>query len=210
MEKIMSEPKPPPLPKPRKTDGNVQSIPNFPKRGPDEKFCESCGAIMKINMLACPNCGKKKETSDSTPGCAIAAIALGVMFILIMVIGMIAAIAIPSFIAHKNKAYQTAVKNELSIFLTAEDEYYQKNGKYTANIEELVYTPANPLVSITVRSADEECFQASGTMAEMHDEIWIDCLGNEEVVPKGSIPGEEEAIEDIPDDVSPVSGEIDL
>lgn len=171
---------PPPLPEPQ-----TSSSAAYPTRGPDEKFCESCGAVTKINVLACPNCGKKFSSSNGLPGCAIAGIIVGVLFGGIAILGIVAAIAIPNFISYRNKAYQKIVSTEMSSLGQAEEEYFQQYGTYTTNLGALNYVPGSPGVIVEVVQADTDCFQAKGSMARLWQETWIDCDGNEELLAKG-------------------------
>ncbi len=110
----------------------------------------------------------------------------GSIIVVIAIIGILAAIAIPNFISYRDKAYQTNVRTELSVLMNAEGEYFQSYGRYTVNLDDLNYAAANPKVNVEILSADEDCYQAKGTMDEMRNDIWIDCNGNEQLTEKGT------------------------
>ncbi len=176
---------PPPLPKrkvtgPEQSNGqsNEQLNVNSNARKADERFCEFCGEVIKINVLACPGCGRKLKRSGSMPGCAIAAIIVGVFFVGIAIIGILAAIAIPNFIAYRNKAYQASVQTELQNLATAQKEYFMEHERYTDNLEDLSYVSNSTDVEVIIVEADENCFEAKGTVSELAKDIWIDCNDN--------------------------------
>ena len=67
---------PPPLPDRKKTETPEIKKNERSRRG-DEKFCVSCGEVIKLNSLTCPYCGKKQK--EEGVGCLPkAAIAAGV------------------------------------------------------------------------------------------------------------------------------------
>ena len=176
--------KPPPLPKQMKRNQSKQS------RRADEKYCESCGNIIKVNMLACPHCGKKVKKTGSLPGCAIAAIALGVFFVVIAIIGILAAIAIPQFMVYRNRAHEEMIKVELREVARLEDEYYSAYKRYTANLTDLDFVIQDPKIIIEIPNADENCFEVKGTTYQLRNDFWIDCNGNERQTEKVSISPE--------------------
>ncbi len=167
---------PPPLPPPEKR-GTISIQPPPHVRQPDEKFCDACRAIVKINSLACPKCGQKMKKSEGLPGCAIAGIVIGISFFALAVIGILAAIAIPSFISYRTKAADAAILSELYSLQATQETYFLKNGEYSASLEALEYEPAETGVSVTIVGADENCFKARGTSVKTPKIFWIDCEG---------------------------------
>ena len=74
------------------------------------------------------------------------------LLIVIVIIGILAAIAIPKFANTKNKAYVTALKSDLRNLVTAEEAFFADSSKYTATIAQLKYqnsTGANPPAIVT-------------------------------------------------------------
>lgn len=180
---------PPPLP-PRKKSGQAGQEGGLPQRGPDERFCDACGGIIKMNALSCPICGKTFEKKKM--GCLPkAAIALGIAFFIILpIVGILAAIAIPQFMAYRNRAHEAVVKAELVEVIEAERLYKSRHGTYASSLEELGYEPASPEVAIEITRADRDCFEAVGTHEDIYDrEIRADCNGVKDGVGLGGPAG---------------------
>jgi type IV pilus assembly protein PilA len=56
------------------------------------------------------------------------------LLIVVVIIGILAAIAIPKFANTKTKAYTAAMKSDLRNLVTAEEAYFADSSKYTSNI----------------------------------------------------------------------------
>ncbi len=56
------------------------------------------------------------------------------MLIVIVIIGILAAIAIPKYAAMKQKSYVTAMKSDLRNLVTAEEAFFADSGFYTATV----------------------------------------------------------------------------
>ena len=54
------------------------------------------------------------------------------LLIVVVIIGILAAIAIPKFANTKTKAYTAAMKSDLRNLVTAEEAYFSDSGKYTS------------------------------------------------------------------------------
>jgi len=54
------------------------------------------------------------------------------LLIVVVIIGILAAIAIPKFANTKEKAYYTAMKSDLRNLMTAEEAYFSDSSKYSA------------------------------------------------------------------------------
>ena len=61
------------------------------------------------------------------------------LLIVVVIIGILAAIAIPKFANTKSKAYLTAMKSDLRNLVTAEEAYFADSSKYTGTITDLKY-----------------------------------------------------------------------
>ena len=61
------------------------------------------------------------------------------LLIVVVIIGILAAIAIPKFASTKGKAYVTAMKSDLRNLVTAEEAFFSDSSKYTATITDLKY-----------------------------------------------------------------------
>jgi prepilin-type N-terminal cleavage/methylation domain-containing protein len=61
------------------------------------------------------------------------------LLIVVVIIGILAAIAIPKFANTKSKAYITAMKSDLRNLVTAEEAFFADSSKYTATVSQLKY-----------------------------------------------------------------------
>ena len=61
------------------------------------------------------------------------------LLIVVVIIGILAAIAIPKFGATKDKAYLAAMKSDLRNLITAEESYFADNVTYTTSLATTVY-----------------------------------------------------------------------
>lgn len=108
----------------------------------EEKYCSECGKAIPITADVCPSCGArqplppiaKESRTSGFMGCFIAAV---VSFFGVVIIGIIAAIAIPKFANTKQKAYVAEMKSDLRRIAAAEAAYHEKHGSYTASVDSL-------------------------------------------------------------------------
>ena len=56
------------------------------------------------------------------------------LLIVVVIIGILAAIAIPKFANTKEKAYLASMKSDLRNLVTAEEAYFADSVKYTSNL----------------------------------------------------------------------------
>ncbi len=70
------------------------------------------------------------------------------LLIVVVIIGVLAAIAIPKFQNTKGKANLAAIKSDLRNLATAEEAYFYTNGTYTTSLASLNVNPS-PGVSFT-------------------------------------------------------------
>jgi len=61
------------------------------------------------------------------------------LLIVVVIIGILAAIAIPKFASTKGKAYVTAMKSDLRNLVTAEEAFFSDSSKYTSTVGDLKY-----------------------------------------------------------------------
>lgn len=85
------------------------------------------------------------------------------LLIVVVIIGILAAIAIPRFASTKGKAFDAAAKTDLRNAMTAQEAYFSDNQEYASSEADLDVTPSTS-VTLTVTSGD-----ASGyTMCAQH------------------------------------------
>ncbi len=73
---------------------------------------------------------------------------------LIVIIGIIAAIAIPLFANYRKGVYDAHVKSNLENAAKAQAAYYRDNGSYTANIDSLTGYKKSDNVTIAVEATE--------------------------------------------------------
>jgi prepilin-type N-terminal cleavage/methylation domain-containing protein len=61
------------------------------------------------------------------------------LLIVVVIIGILAAIAIPKFANTKSKAYITAMKSDLRNLVTAEEAFFADSSKYTQTVSQLKF-----------------------------------------------------------------------
>jgi type IV pilus assembly protein PilA len=72
------------------------------------------------------------------------------LLIVVVIIGILAAIAIPKFANTKSKAYITAMKSDLRNLVTAEEAFFSDSSKYTAVLAQLKYQNSTGTVPATI------------------------------------------------------------
>ncbi len=90
------------------------------------------------------------------------------LLVIIAIIGVLAAIAIPTYASYRNRSYDSAVKSDLRNAATAQEAYFVDNETYSPVITNLEVSPYSFYrsldVNITVTSADTESY----TMTAVH------------------------------------------
>ena len=74
------------------------------------------------------------------------------LLIVVVIIGILAAIAIPKFANTKSKAYVTAMKSDLRNLVTAEEAFFSDSSKYTQTVTDLKFQSstgvATPVIAV--------------------------------------------------------------
>ena len=87
------------------------------------------------------------------------------LLIVVVIIGILAAIAIPKFSGTKGKAYLATMKSDLKNFASAQESYYYDNGDYYPGAvpnAAIAFTPSTG-VNITIAGADVGGWAATAT-----------------------------------------------
>ena len=82
------------------------------------------------------------------------------LLIVVVIIGILAAIAIPKFANTKEKAYVAAMKSDLRNLVTAEESYFADNTTYTTALTSAQYN-ASQGVTVTIGTATGTGWAAS-------------------------------------------------
>ena len=83
------------------------------------------------------------------------------LLIVVVIIGILAAIAIPKFSATREKAYFAAMKSDLKNLASQEEIYYADNYSYTTSTVDLAFTNSEA-VTVTI-AASSSGWAASAT-----------------------------------------------
>ncbi len=74
------------------------------------------------------------------------------LLIVVVIIGILAAIAIPKFSATKGKAQVSTMKSDLHNLASAEEDYYYNNSQYAGNVAQVNFQPSRGVVLTIVES----------------------------------------------------------
>ena len=83
------------------------------------------------------------------------------LLIVVVVIGILAAMAIPRFQSTKGKAYLAAVKSDLKNLSTAEESFFYEHRSYTTDLDSLKAVSSHGVV-LTVTTATANGWAATG------------------------------------------------
>jgi len=135
-------------------------------------------AFIEFIIYACTSDERLQEkyTAKGPIAVIIIAVCAG-FFFMIAIIGILAAIAIPQFMTYRDRAYQTSVISELKNLSAAEEAYFETHNRYSDNMDDLDFILNTPGVTVELISADEECFEAIGTIDGLREPVLIDCNG---------------------------------
>jgi prepilin-type N-terminal cleavage/methylation domain-containing protein len=85
------------------------------------------------------------------------------LLIVVVIIGILAALAIPKFSNTKEKAYVAAMKSDLHNLATAEEAFFYDSSKYTASIASMNNYSPSVGVTITVNEATGKGWSATAS-----------------------------------------------
>lgn len=75
---------------------------------------------------------------------------IALVFVAIVVLGIIAAIAIPKFASTRGRAYEAAMKSDLRSLATAEEIYFTDSSRYTTDLAALKFVPTTGVIPPTI------------------------------------------------------------
>jgi type II secretory pathway pseudopilin PulG len=110
--------------------------------------CPDCGTQVSDTAVVCPQCGfplrrdmlARTSAGRAASGSNTAAIVIGVVvagLVMVVVIGILAALAIPRFAMATSRAREKEGEGLLKQAYTLENAYYANNGAYAPSLEEL-------------------------------------------------------------------------
>jgi type IV pilus assembly protein PilA len=84
------------------------------------------------------------------------------LLIVVVIIGILAAIAIPKFANTKEKAYVASMKSDLRNLATAEESYFYSNELYTTDLSQLKFS-TSPGITVAIPEATAGGWSAKAT-----------------------------------------------
>ncbi|MBI4829679.1 MAG: prepilin-type N-terminal cleavage/methylation domain-containing protein [Nitrospinae bacterium] len=87
------------------------------------------------------------------------------LLIVVAIIGILAAIAIPQFAAYRERAYCASIKSDLANLAISEEAYFADSQVYTATLGDMTDFAQTSGVAITVAVDATQSFTATGTHA---------------------------------------------
>ncbi|MBI3183560.1 MAG: fimbrial protein [Myxococcales bacterium] len=112
-------------------------------------FCTRCGAPNEVatagRMVNCSSCGNQflPARPPPKPGSGGATVALIVVAVLAVpcLLGVVAAVALPSYMRGSVRAKQSECKSTLKSMYTAQRAHFAERDRYTSLLDELGYRP---------------------------------------------------------------------
>lgn len=85
------------------------------------------------------------------------------LMVVVMIIAILIAIAIPSFLGFRRNAQDRSVQSDLRTFLLAENAYHLENGSFTADDADIQSIEANARVDVVTINllGDDLCLEAT-------------------------------------------------
>ena len=113
------------------------------------------------------------------------------LMIVIAIIGILAAIAIPQFNAYRARSYNAAANSDLRNLITAQEGYFIDHDEYadtTATLEDYGYTPSAGVVVGTVNGGDTtyEISNVRNTKADTDNQVTYSVTGPGGTISKNS------------------------
>lgn len=84
------------------------------------------------------------------------------LLIVVVIIGILAAIAIPKFTETKGKAYASSLKSDLKNLSSVQEDYFYYNETYAPGIGSLTFNPTSGVV-LTITEANSRGWSATAT-----------------------------------------------
>jgi len=89
------------------------------------------------------------------------------LLIVVVIIGILAAIAIPKFASTKDKAYYTSMKSDLRNLVTAEEAFFADSTHYTTALASLKFAVSNGVNSPTIATGTGGWWSATITHTQL-------------------------------------------
>ena len=110
------------------------------------------------------------------------------LLIVVVIIGIIAAIAIPKFASTKGKANYAAMKSDLHNLTTAQESFFYDSSSYTSNLDRLHFRGSKG-DSIVIVEATATGWAATATHEQSYPRFCALFIGTAAAVPPATSPG---------------------
>jgi type IV pilus assembly protein PilA len=110
------------------------------------------------------------------------------LLIVVVIIGILAAIAVPKFQATKGKAYFAGMRSDLHNLTTAQESFFYDHAGYSADLDSLVFTPSHGDI-VTVGEATKTGWSATSSNPESYPHFCALFLGDAAAVAPATAAG---------------------
>src|SRR5690242_29682 len=117
--------------------------------GPSVRLLPYCRPVVRRSASSLPLFLVKRDMLKQRKGFTLIE-----LLIVVVIIGILAAIAIPKFANTKQKAYITAMKSDLRNLVTAEEAYFSDSVKYSTNLGTAYAVTSGNTTPVIALSAD--------------------------------------------------------
>ena len=105
------------------------------------------------------------------------------LLIVVVIIGLLAIIALPTFGAARNRAYRAQMLTDLRGLVTAQEAYFEGTAGYATDVADLEFN-GNPNVTITINDTNASGWSAKATHASITNQCGV-YVGNGITPPAG-------------------------
>jgi len=95
------------------------------------------------------------------------------LLVVVVIIGVLAAIAIPKYSNTREKSYVAAMKTDLRNLATAEEAFFYDSAKYTLTLAQMNNFTPTPGVTITVNEATKLGWSATAVSANTPRQCYV-------------------------------------
>lgn len=110
------------------------------------------------------------------------------LLIVVVIIGILAAISIPKFQATKGKAYYAGMRSDLHNLTTAQESFFYDHAHYTMNLDSMAFTPSHG-DTVTVVEASPSGWSATSSNPASYPHFCALYLGDAAAVAPATAAG---------------------
>lgn len=110
------------------------------------------------------------------------------LLIVVVIIGILAALAIPRYQTTRGKAYFAGMRSDLRNLTTSEEAFFYDHSKYSTALDSLKFTPSNGDV-VTITEATITGWSGTSQNPESYPHFCALFVGSAAAVPPATAPG---------------------